>query len=122
MTIAPRPTRALRPEAALKLSAEIRDAGGRAVEDAPLAWSSSDSTVVAVNATGRIVALRPGRAHVVAASGAGRDSVMITVRKPGARPRWQRRSRLTARRCSRCGPGRLYPRPSRWRWVPRAIR
>ena len=85
VTIAPRPTRALRPDAALRLSAEIRDAGGHAVADAPVAWSSSDSTVVAVNATGRIVALQPGRAQIVAASGAGRDSVMITVRKPGVR-------------------------------------
>ena len=86
VTIAPRPTRALRPEAATRLTAEVRDAGGRVIEGAAVAWSSTDSTVARVDrATGRVVALSPGRAQIVAANGAGRDSVVITVRRPGVR-------------------------------------
>ena len=84
VAIAPRPTRALRPDATARLTAEVRDAAGRLLEGAPVVWSSSDSTVAGIDAAGRLVARRPGRAQIVAASGAGRDSVVITVRKPGA--------------------------------------
>jgi hypothetical protein len=35
--------------------------------------------------SGRMVAVRPGRAVVAAASGSGRDSVMLVVRRPGLR-------------------------------------
>jgi uncharacterized protein YjdB len=86
VTITPRPTRALRPDAAGRLAAEVRSPEGRVLDEAAVAWSSSDSTVVEVDRTsGRLHAIRPGRVQVVAASGAGRDSVVITVRRPGVR-------------------------------------
>ncbi|HEX2189584.1 MAG TPA: Ig-like domain-containing protein, partial [Longimicrobiaceae bacterium] len=44
------------------LPAAALDAAGNPVEDARLAWSSSDSTVAAVDSAGRVTAVRPGRA------------------------------------------------------------
>ncbi len=86
VTITRRPTRALRPDSATLLTAEVRDAAGRLVETAAVAWSSGDTTVARVDrATGRVVAVRPGRVQIAASNGAGRDSVVITVRRPGAR-------------------------------------
>jgi Bacterial Ig-like domain (group 2) len=70
----------------MQLGAEVREAGGRILEGAAVAWSSSDSTVARVDrSSGRVVALRPGRVQVIAANGVGRDSVIIAVRRPGAR-------------------------------------
>ncbi|MDQ3136787.1 MAG: Ig-like domain-containing protein, partial [Gemmatimonadota bacterium] len=86
VVITRRPSRALRPDSATALAAEVRDTAGRIVEGAAVWWSSSDTTVARVDrATGRVVALRPGRTQVVAANGRGRDSVVIAVRRAGAR-------------------------------------
>ncbi|HET9039119.1 MAG TPA: Ig-like domain-containing protein [Gemmatimonadales bacterium] len=86
VAITSRPTRALRPDSTVRLVAEVKDAAGRTVAGAPVAWSSGDSTVARVDrSSGQVVAVRPGRVQVVAASGAGRDSVVITVRRRGAR-------------------------------------
>jgi hypothetical protein len=84
LAITERPTRALRPDGQLTLRAEARDAAQRILSGAAITWSSSDSTVARVEPTsGRVVAMRPGRAVVTAASGNGRDSVMLLVRRPG---------------------------------------
>jgi hypothetical protein len=81
------PTRSLRPEATMRLTARVRDPADRPMRDAVVVWSSTDSTVVRIDReTGRLVALSPGRAQVVAASGTGRDSAVISVRRPGVRP------------------------------------
>ncbi|MGH7514945.1 MAG: protein kinase domain-containing protein, partial [Gemmatimonadales bacterium] len=86
VVITQRPSRSLRPDSGANLVAEARDAAGHVVPGAPIVWSSSDSTIAAVGrATGRVHAIRPGRVLVAAASGAGRDSVVISVRRPGAR-------------------------------------
>lgn len=86
VAITRRPTRALRPDSAIRLAAEVRDAAGRLLEGAAVVWSSGDSTVARVGrGTGRVVAIRPGRVQIVAANGAGRDSVVLTVRRPGVR-------------------------------------
>ena len=86
VTIAPRPTLALRPGGRDPPHRRGADPGGRVIEGAAVAWSSTDSTVARVDrATGRVVALSPGRAQIVAANVAGRDSVVITVRRPGVR-------------------------------------
>jgi uncharacterized protein YjdB len=86
VVITQRPSRSLRPESGANLVAEARDAGGHVVPGAPIVWSSSDSTIAMVNrVTGQVHAIRPGRVLVAAASGAGRDSVVISVRRPGAR-------------------------------------
>jgi serine/threonine protein kinase len=86
VAITSRPTRALRPDSTIQLSAEVTDAAGHAVQGAPIAWSSGDSTVARVDrSTGQVVAVHSGRVQIVAAHGSGRDSVVITVRRRGAR-------------------------------------
>jgi len=86
VTIGTRPTRALRPDSATVLKAEVRDAAGRLLPSADVLWSSGDSTVARVDpASGRVVGVHSGRAQIVAAHGRGRDSVVITVRRRGAR-------------------------------------
>jgi uncharacterized protein YjdB len=86
VAILERPSHPLRPETELALAAEARDSEGLAVPGAAIVWSSSDSTVARVEAaTGHLVALRPGRTQVVAASGAFRDSLTLIVRRPGIR-------------------------------------
>jgi serine/threonine protein kinase/uncharacterized protein YjdB len=86
VVITQRPIRSLRPDSAATLAAEARDASGRVVPGARIAWSTSDSTIARVDrGTGRVQAIRPGRVMVAASSGTGRDSVVIAVRRPGAR-------------------------------------
>ncbi len=86
VAITSRPTRALRPDSAIRLVAEVRDAGGRVMPGAAVAWSSGDSTVARVDRTsGELLGVRPGRVQIVATHGSGRDSVVITVRRRGAR-------------------------------------
>jgi serine/threonine protein kinase len=86
VTITSRPTRALRPDSALQLVAEVREAGGRLVPGVAVAWSSGDSTVARVDrSSGQVRGVRPGRVQIVATHGSGRDSLVITVRRRGAR-------------------------------------
>jgi serine/threonine protein kinase/uncharacterized protein YjdB len=86
VAITTRPTRALRPDSALQLVAEVRDSDGRLVPGAALAWSSGDSAVARVDrSSGQVRGVRSGRVQIVAAHGSGRDSVVITVRRRGAR-------------------------------------
>jgi serine/threonine protein kinase len=78
------PGRALRPDSVTRLTAEVRDVAGRPVAGAPIVWSSSNPAVARVDsATGRVRALRPGRAGIVAANGERRDSVELVVRRRG---------------------------------------
>jgi uncharacterized protein YjdB len=85
LAITRRPTRALRPGAAFRLAAEVRDLAGRPVENDSLVWSSSDSTIVRADPpTGRIRGVRPGRAWITAADGDRRDSTLVAVRPPEA--------------------------------------
>ncbi|HYC33594.1 MAG TPA: Ig-like domain-containing protein [Gemmatimonadales bacterium] len=75
------PGRALRPPATFQLAAEVRGPDGHPAPDAKIEWSSSDPAVVAVDpSTGRITAVSPGNAQVVAASGSSRDSAPVAVR------------------------------------------
>ena len=86
VAITSRPTRALRPDSALQLVAEVRDSGGRLVPGAAVAWSSGDSAVARVDrSSGQVRGVRSGRVQIVATHGSGRDSVVITVRRRGAR-------------------------------------
>ena len=65
--------------ATVRLSADVRDANGHAVEDAAVSWTSSDLSVARVDAAGLVTALAMGEAVVVASSDAERDSVNIMV-------------------------------------------
>jgi hypothetical protein len=86
VAITTRPSRALRPDSVLQLVAEVRNAGGGLVPGAAVVWSSGDSTVARVDRTsGQVVGVRSGRVQIVATHGAGRDSVVITVRRRGMR-------------------------------------
>jgi uncharacterized protein YjdB len=86
VAITTRPSRALRPDSALMLAAEVRDDGGRLLPAAAVAWSSGDSTIARVDrASGQVRGVRPGRVQIVATHGAGRDSVVIAVRRRGLR-------------------------------------
>ena len=86
VVITQRPLRALRPDSSVQLAAEVRDTAGRALPGASVAWSSRDSTIALVDpVTGLVRALRQGRTAIVAASGERRDSVLLVVRRRGAR-------------------------------------
>src|SRR5258705_1999 len=62
------------------LSAVARDANGRNVAGAAIAWSSSDASVASVDAaTGVVTAKAGGSATITAASGAAQGRAMVTV-------------------------------------------
>lgn len=74
--------------------AEVRDADGRTIDDVDVRWIVPEADVATVDeATGRVTAVRPGRASVFAVAGgkAGRASVVVpelpvetlVVRLPG---------------------------------------
>lgn len=75
------------------LSATVLDARGREVAGVALAWSSSDTTVAAVDASGVVTARSPGAARVTA-SAPGKDGApvtagaMVTVGPAPARVEW----------------------------------
>ena len=85
VTIMRGPRRPLLAGASARLLAEVRDLGGQTVPGSRVSWSSTDSAVARVDsASGRVRAVRPGRALVMASSGALRDSLAIVVRPPTA--------------------------------------
>jgi uncharacterized protein YjdB len=87
VTITKRPARPLAVGSTATLAAEARDADGRLLREAAVGWSSTDSTVVAVDsATGAIRAVGPGRAQIIAAIGSVVDSARIVVRPAGTEP------------------------------------
>lgn len=61
------------------LQAETRDRFGNAVADAVVEWSSSDATVVEVDALGRVMSHGTGRAVVTAAAGDAADAAAVVV-------------------------------------------
>lgn len=68
--------------ATASLSATARDRRGNLVPGAPVSWSSSDTTVLTVDANGQATARGEGSAWVRAQADDGRDSVTITVTPP----------------------------------------
>ncbi|MHB1193819.1 MAG: Ig-like domain-containing protein [Longimicrobiales bacterium] len=58
----------------------VRDRFGITVPGATVAWSSSDSAVATVSATGLVTGLAPGTATLTAASGGRSDTARVTVR------------------------------------------
>lgn len=49
--------------------AEVADAGGAAIERAPVVWSSSDTLVVTVDSTGLVTVVSPGQTSIIATIG-----------------------------------------------------
>jgi hypothetical protein len=62
-----------------QFSARISALDGAEIAASEIVWTSSDTTVVAVDASGRVQARGAGVARVTANSGAVRDSAIITV-------------------------------------------
>jgi len=67
-------------------TAQLRDANGAVITDRPVTWTSSNTTVAIVSATGAVVALAPGSA-VITASSEGRTgtaTLVVLERLPSA--------------------------------------
>jgi serine/threonine protein kinase len=87
VTITRRPSAPLPPGSSTRLLAEVRDLAGRLVPGASVRWLSTNPAAAVVDsATGRLRAMGAGRAQVIAASGAWRDSVVIAVQSASAQP------------------------------------
>jgi TolB protein len=68
----------------LRLDATVEDAKGRVIADAAISWSSTDTAVAKVNASGWVRAVAPGEALVVARAGEVADSAAVVVAQAGA--------------------------------------
>lgn len=66
-------------EETIYLAAVMRDEAGARVFERPVAWSSSDTSLLAVAADGRIVGLAPGRAAVAATLGGMTAEARVNV-------------------------------------------
>lgn len=64
--------------------ATILDQNGQVMPGAPVTWSTSDPSVVTVDATGTAVSVGNGRARVAAASGNARAAASVVVAQRGA--------------------------------------
>lgn len=64
--------------------ATILDQNGQVMPGAPVTWSTSDPSVVTVDATGTAVSVGNGRAQVAAASGNAMASASVVVAQRGA--------------------------------------
>ena len=65
----------------VRLSAEARDANGRPVAGAAVAWSSNDTSVVTVDAAGLVTAAATGTAVVTARAGAATGEARVSVQQ-----------------------------------------
>ena len=63
----------------VRLSAEVRDQNGRAMPGATVTWTSSDPSVVSVDASGLVTAAGDGTATVTAASGSASGTATVSV-------------------------------------------
>ena len=61
------------------VAAVIRDSAGHTITGPTVAWSSSDAAVVSVDSTGKVTALAPGSANVMAHAGSTDASLTIDV-------------------------------------------
>ena len=62
-----------------QLSAEVRDQNGRAMQGAAITWTSADTSVASVDASGLVTAIGNGAATVMAASGSASGSASVSV-------------------------------------------
>ncbi len=63
----------------VRLVAEVRDQLGRVMEDEPVTWASSDTTVAAVDSAGLVTAVGTGTTRVTATAGDAFGSAAVTV-------------------------------------------
>ena len=62
-----------------QLAAEVRDQAGRAMEGVPVAWSSGDTIVAAVDSAGLVTAAGAGETTITATSGEASGQAVVTV-------------------------------------------
>ncbi|HEX6748267.1 MAG TPA: Ig-like domain-containing protein [Longimicrobium sp.] len=70
---------AMAPGQSRPLVALVFSGSGAEVEDAPVAWATSDSSVATVDASGRVTAVAAGTATITATSGPRTGSTQVTV-------------------------------------------
>jgi hypothetical protein len=71
----------LLPGGRIQLSAVARDAGGRALPDRDIAWSSNDESIASVASDGLVTAHRTGVVRIVASAGPAQGTATLTVRE-----------------------------------------
>ncbi len=79
VNVSPRTARLILVGDTVQLSAEVRDRSGSAVPDVVVNWSSGDTRVATVTATGLVTAVSDGTATVAAEAGDARGTAEITV-------------------------------------------
>lgn len=67
-----------------QLTATVKDAGGSAIPNTPIAWSSSASGVASVSSSGLVTGVSPGAATITAASGTLSAQAAVDVREASA--------------------------------------
>ncbi|WP_423925033.1 Ig-like domain-containing protein [Candidatus Palauibacter sp.] len=65
----------------VRLGAEVRDQAGQVIAGATVSWSSGDTSVASVDATGLVTAASNGTAVVTARSGAAMGEARVSVRQ-----------------------------------------
>ena len=66
---------------------QLEDSEGNPLEDHPVVWVSSDTTVATVSAGGVVVAHKPGQANIIAIAGTQSAQAVVDVSaKPAAKP------------------------------------
>ena len=66
----------------IQFTAEVRDQAGRAMEDVPVLWTSSDTLVATVDQTGLVTATGIGEAMITAKADSVAGAALVTVRQP----------------------------------------
>ena len=118
----------------VRLMAEVRDQIDRVMEGEPVAWTSAEMMVAAVDSTGLVTAVANGAATITAMAGSASGTAAVTVRSGQARsksrprpPRWWSVTRYGSRRRPGTRTAMRWRRPRsrgppathRWRWWTR---
>ena len=84
LTVSPAVTELIAFGASVQLTAEVRDQNARVMANANVTWSSTDTSVATVNASGLVTAVAEGTATITASAGPASGSAAVTVRQPVA--------------------------------------
>jgi uncharacterized protein YjdB len=68
----------------VQLTAVVRDANGNQTSTGSVSWSSKNTSIATVDAAGRVVARKQGRASIVASVGSVTDSAVVDVEQLAA--------------------------------------
>ena len=82
ISLSPSTVNTLAPNATVQLTASVKDAAGNVLTGRTVAWSSSNSAVAQVTASGTITAVAEGTTTITATAETIRASVSVTVRIP----------------------------------------